>query len=122
MKGRDLRDVLYGLQDMSQWREAVLMEHLFLQEIHSAGIKRHPDIPRLNEEIIAGNRSYRSRGVVTDRFKYFRYHEHNPVIEELYDLKADPHEQHNLIANPEYAGMLADLQEKTAELHKDATE
>ena len=122
MKGRDLSGLLKGTQDMAEWRDAVLMENFFLQEIHSAGVKKHPDIPGLNEEIIAGNRSYRTRGVRTERFKYFKYYEHDPVIEELYDLEADPHEQNNLISNPEYGEVLSKLRKKTEELHTQATE
>ncbi|MDP5079468.1 MAG: sulfatase [Opitutales bacterium] len=122
MKGVDLSGLLAGTQDMSEWRDSVLMENFFIQEIHSAGIKKHPDIPALNQEIIAGNRSYRTQGVRTERFKYFKYHEHDPVIEELYDLEADPYEQNNLISNPEYAEVLSRLQQKTEQLITEATE
>ncbi|WP_244648074.1 MULTISPECIES: sulfatase-like hydrolase/transferase [unclassified Lentimonas] len=121
MKGVDLSGLLDGTQDMSVWRDSVLMENFFIQEIHSAGVKKHPDIPGLNDEIIAGNRSYRTQGVRTERFKYFKYHEHTPVIEELYDLEADPYEQNNLINNPEFASVLADLRERTDELMSAAT-
>lgn len=122
MKGVDLSGLLDGTQDMSEWRDSVLMENFFLQEIHSAGVKKRPDIPGLNEEIIANNRSYRTRGVRTDRYKYFIYYEHDPVIEELYDLEADPYEQNNLISNPEYAELLDDLRNKMNSLHAEAVE
>ena len=56
MKGRDLSGIMNGTEDMSKWRDAVLIEHLFLAEIHSAGVRNHPDIPGLNKEIVAGNR------------------------------------------------------------------
>lgn len=120
VKGRDLSQLLDGSQDMSQWRDAVLLENFFIQEIHSAGVKKRPDIPRLNDEIIAGNRSYRTQGVRTNRYKYFRYHEHTPVIEELYDFKADPNEQNNLVPDPEYAQVLSELRMKTDELLAEA--
>ena len=55
---------------MNKWRDTVVMENFFLQEIHSAGVKGGKDIPKINEEIIAGNRSYRTQGVRTDRYKY----------------------------------------------------
>lgn len=120
MKGLDLTPVLNANQDMSRWREAVLMENFFLQEIYSAGVKKHPDIPGVNDDIVANNRSYRSRGVRTDRYKYFKYFEHNPVIEELYDLKSDPHEQTNLVSDPEYADVLAELRDTTDKLYTEA--
>jgi arylsulfatase A-like enzyme len=122
MKGRDLSKVLSGQQDLSQWRDAVLLENFFLQEIHSAGVKKHADIPGLNDEIVANNRSYRSRGVRTDRYKYFKYFEHDPVIEELYDLKVDPHEQNNLASDARYVEILSRLRDKTRELYAHATE
>jgi len=120
MKGVDLTGLLDGDQDMSGWRDGVLLENFFLQEIHSAGVKKHPDIPGLNEDIVANNRSYRTRGVRTDRYKYFKYYEHDPVIEELYDLEADPHEMNNIIDNPEYAEVLKKLKAMTEELHEQA--
>ncbi|CAA6690013.1 MULTISPECIES: sulfatase/phosphatase domain-containing protein [unclassified Lentimonas] len=120
-EGVDLSHLVKGTQDMSQWRDAVLMENFFIEEIHTATRKKHPDIDALNKEIIAGNRSYRTQGVRSDRFKYFRYHEHDPVIEEFYDLNADPHEQPNLISNPEYADVLTQLRSKTQELYTLAT-
>ena len=121
MKGLDLSNVLNGTQDMSQWRDAVLMENLFLQELHKATTKKIPDIPALNDEIMAENRSYRTRGVRTERFKYFKYYEHDPVIEELYDLDTDPSEMNNLISNPEYAEVLSDLRKQTEDLYTQAT-
>ena len=120
MKGLDLSRILNGTQDMSQWRDAVLMENLFLQELHKATTKKIPDIPALNDEIMAENRSYRTRGVRTERFKYFKYYEHDPVIEELYDLDTDPSEMNNLISNPEYAEVLSDLRKQTEELYTQA--
>lgn len=122
MKGRDLSGLLAGTQNLAQWRDAVLMENFFIQELHRASVTKHPDIPGLNDELIADNRSYRSRGVRTERYKYFSYFEHEPVIEELYDLEKDPHEQNNLVFNPEYATLLSELREKTATLHAAAIE
>lgn len=121
MKGQSLIPLLNGSQDMAEWRDTVLMENFFIQELHRASVKKHPDIPGLNDELIADNRSYRSRGVRTERYKYFSYFEHDPVIEELYDLKTDPHEQNNLAANPEYAQLLSNMRNKTAELYAAVT-
>lgn len=122
MRGHDLSRILGGQEDAVPGRDAILMENLFIQELYTASIKKHPDIPSLNDEIIKNNRSYRTRGVRTDRYKYFKYYEHDPVVEELYDLHMDPHEQDNLIHNPEYAKVLAKLRDKTDELFAMATE
>ena len=50
-----------------------------------------------------------SVGVRTERYKYLRYFEQDPVYEELYDLQKDPHEERNLVANDEYAPVLEKL-------------
>jgi arylsulfatase A-like enzyme len=121
MKGMNFSHLLDGTQDMSEWRDTVLMENFFIQELHSAAVKKNPDIPGLNDELIADNRSYRTRGVRTERYKYFKYYEHDPAIEELYDLQADPHEMNNLISNPEYESVLNNLREQTEILHAQAT-
>ena len=123
MQGHSLVGIVNKTQDMSKWRDAVLIENLFLQEMHSATEKAKKagakfDGEALNNEIIAGNRSYRSRGVRTDRFKYFAYYEHDPVIEELYDMQADPHEQKNLSAHPEYQQVLEKMRNQTEELYE----
>ena len=54
------------------------------------------------------------RGVRTDDWKYIRYPHGDGSpdrhMAELYNLKADPEEQHNLIHSPECAGKLKELQ------------
>jgi arylsulfatase A-like enzyme len=122
MQGKSLIPILDQKQAKSKWRDTVLLENLFLHELHIAGVKKHPDIPGFNDKMVATNRSYRSRGVRTDRYKYFAYFEHKPVIEELYDLNSDPDEQNNLAANPEYATLLADLRAKTKALHQEVAQ
>lgn len=47
-------------------------------------------------------------GVRTDRYKYIRYHGVWDT-NEFYDLKNDPEEVHNLIASPEYQGIIKQL-------------
>jgi N-acetylglucosamine-6-sulfatase len=49
-------------------------------------------------------------GVRTERWKYVHYPELPDDIDELYDLENDPHELLNLIADPEYAATLGELQ------------
>src|SRR5262249_49339856 len=55
-----------------------------------------------------------AEGVRTERWKYFRWLEAQPVIEELYDLKADPLEERNLAAEPAHAETLAQLRGRRA--------
>ena len=51
-----------------------------------------------------------------DQYKYFVYYEHNPKIEELYDLEKDPLEQNNLTNDPEHAVLLVKLRDRTEEM------
>lgn len=127
MKGHSITGLLDGTQDRSQWRDAVFMESGFLQSLYKPTMKaingnEQVDLEGINQRIIAENKSYRCRGVRTDRWKYFKYYEHTPVIEELYDLEADPHEQHNLAADPTHADTLAELRAKTEALYARVTE
>ena len=117
MQGKDFSGLLNGTQDLKKWRDTVLMENFFIKEMNSAGSKKKGSIAEFNEDLIAGNRSYRTRGVRTKEFKYFVYYEHDPVIEELYKMNDDSHEQNNLIADPAYADVLDDLRKRTDELY-----
>lgn len=56
----------------------------------------------------------REEGVVTKRFKYMKYIEHN--YEELYDIKYDPHETTNLASDPAYRSELEKLRRRYTEL------
>lgn len=91
MQGRDLMALIKG--NARDWRHDFLYEHLF----------EHPAIPK-------------SVGVVGERFKYLRYFDQNPVYEELYDLKNDPHEEKNLAAEKEYAAVLQKMRTRCDEL------
>jgi len=53
--------------------------------------------------------SVRSRYVRTLGYKYIRYHENNPVTEELYDMDRDPSETRNLIDDPAYRAKAAEM-------------
>jgi len=53
-----------------------------------------------------------SEGVRTERWAYIRWLNENHPIEELFDLKADPLEGHNLAADPQHAETLAHVRAK----------
>lgn len=57
------------------------------------------------------------RAVRTDRWKYIHYPD-KPGADELYDLKLDPHEMKNLIADPASAERLVLLKAELARLRK----
>jgi len=84
MQGRSLVPLMRGRE--RPWREDWFYEHPF----------DHPRIPR-------------SEGVRTERWKYIRWVDAEPALEELYDLQEDPLEQHNLAGDPQHAAQLEAL-------------
>lgn len=54
------------------------------------------------------------RAVRTDRYKYVRFVDSEPLHEELYDLQKDPDKAHSLAGKPEHAATLAKMREKWA--------
>ncbi|MDZ7690874.1 MAG: DUF4976 domain-containing protein [Balneolaceae bacterium] len=54
----------------------------------------------------------RSEGVRTERYKYLRYLDSEPLFEELYDLREDPDESENLAGDPQYQELLQQMREK----------
>ena len=87
MQGRSLAPLLRGR--VRGWRGEWYYEHLF----------EHPRIPK-------------NVGIRTDRWKYIRYVQREPVYEELFDLETDPCEEHNLVLEAPSHWMLADLRER----------
>lgn len=55
-------------------------------------------------------------GVRTERWKYIRYKDTNPVQEELFDLDADPLEKNNLAGDAKYKETLKKLQNRCDKL------
>ena len=84
MRGRSLADLLRG--ERVEWRKDFFYEHLYERET----------IPK-------------SEGVRTERLKYVRYFERNPVYEQLFDLESDPNEVSNLADDPSHAPALRSL-------------
>lgn len=118
IQGHDFSGILNKTQDMTQWRDAVFMEDLFLVDMFQERYKENVD--EINQKLIDENKSYRSHGIRTDRYKYFVYYEHDPKIEELYDLEEDPLEQNNLVNNQKYKGVLKKLRKQTEEMYNEA--
>lgn len=115
MQGYDFSALIMGEPDAQAPRTAVLMEHMFLSSMWNNPRQKNDQsdkaMQQRNQDLIANNASYRCRGVVTKRWKYFIYHEHNPKIEELYDLENDPLEQQNLVNNPDHQATLIRLRQ-----------
>ena len=61
-----------------------------------------------------------SEGVRGERWKYIRYVEPNPLVEELYDLAIDPDELKNLAGDPAHQGTLSGLRRRWHELREAA--
>jgi len=94
MQGEDLAPLLNDPQ--AQGREDWYYEHDFT-------------LPSPNKQIP------KSEGVRTERFKYIRYTEPESPLEQLFDLVADPHEEHDLVGDPTHAGMLEKLRDRCDE-------
>ncbi|WP_185958256.1 sulfatase family protein [Fodinibius sediminis] len=60
-----------------------------------------------------------SEGVRTERYKYLRYLDSDPLYEELYDLKKDPDESNNLADESEYEELLQQMRDKWKQWKKD---
>ena len=56
--------------------------------------------------------SIRSKFLRTKDFKFIRYHECRPLVEELWDMRVDAMESKNLIADPIYKDIAAEMREK----------
>ena len=95
-QGRSLVPLLAG-GEAADWRSDFFCEHLF----------EHEDIPK-------------SEGVRSERWKYIRYFEQQPVYEELYDLENDPSESVNLVDEVEYAEQLRLLRDRCDRLREEA--
>ena len=91
MQGESLMPLINGAR--KRWRTDFFYEHLF----------EHPAIPK-------------SEAVRNEQFKYIRYIEQHPVYEELYDLKNDPSEEHNLAGESRYRETLKTLRNRCDEL------
>ena len=55
-----------------------------------------------------------SEGVRTEGWSYIRWLDEKPLLEELFDLKADKLEEHNLATDSKYAQTLAQMRARWA--------
>ena len=90
-QGRSLLPLLAG--QTCRWRTDFFYEHLFERQ----------NIPK-------------SEGVRTERWKYMRFFEQQPVYEELYNLKRDSQETDNLAASPAHRETLTALRKRCDDL------
>jgi arylsulfatase A-like enzyme len=95
MQGRSLVPLLKGTLP-ADWRTDFFYEHYTRKDI----------IPP-------------SEGLRTERWKYIRWVEARPVVEELYDLRIDPGEERNLVADARYLRTLADLRTRWETLRRE---
>ncbi|MCF6313261.1 MAG: sulfatase [Verrucomicrobiales bacterium] len=96
MQGQSLIPLTQNSETPAHWRQDIWLEHLMMND----SIRKH-------------------EGVRTERYKYSRYFEANPVLEELYDLESDPQETKNLINDPEFAYLAERLRKRTDALRKE---
>jgi len=98
MQGADLSPLMRGRPGLA--RSDFFYEHLF---VHRPGGRGPNLIPQ-------------SEGVVSLRYKYLRYIDQEPVYEQLFDLRADPHETRNLAGEPARQGLLNAMQARWEQL------
>jgi arylsulfatase A-like enzyme len=98
MDGQSLVPLVSDLQSQvsEQWRSQFAYEHF------TSPSRAMRPIPRTD-------------GIRTDDFKYVRWFDADPVVEELFDLSRDPAEMNNLASNPEYAAKLAAMRAEYTE-------
>lgn len=87
-QGRNLLPLTRG-EKPAQWRSEFFYEHLLPNDW----------IPK-------------TEGVRTNEWMYCRFLDEKPVFEELYSLKKDPLEEHNLAADPRHKAQLETMREK----------
>jgi arylsulfatase A-like enzyme len=101
MQGRSLLGLVRGKQ--KKWRDLTFHENNFTSHFMPA----LSDAGNQRQKVL--ERSVRSKAVRTKRWKYIRYFEQRPIIEELFDIQNDPIEAYNLVERPEHYGVLVRL-------------
>ncbi len=101
MQGKSLLGLVKGEQ--KKWRDSTFHENNFTSHF----------MPALSDagdwRLKVLERSVRCKAVRTERWKYIRYFEQRPVIEELFDIQNDPIEAYNLVEKSEHSDVLVRL-------------
>ena len=95
MQGESLLPMIRG--EEAEWRTEFFYDHYYLP-----------------------HRIPASEAVRTERWKYIRYINSDPLFEELYDLREDPDETRNLIGNVDYAFVHELMEKKWRSLRAEA--
>ena len=104
MQGMSLAPLL--TDPKTKWRDSTFHENYFTSHFMPA----LADAGDWREKIL--ERSVRCKAVRTKRYKYIRYFEQRPIIEELFDLQNDPIEADNIAGKSQYSNVLASLRKK----------
>lgn len=103
MQGVSLLPLL--TQQKSQVNKVVFSENNFssFQAVHTGDKKAEQ------------SETVRAKAVQNSRYRYIRFHETKPVVEQLFDILADPNESINLADNIEYKKVLAEMRKQLAD-------
>ncbi|MHC4736093.1 MAG: sulfatase/phosphatase domain-containing protein [Planctomycetota bacterium] len=104
MQGKSLLPLLTNPK--TKWRDSTFHENYFTSHFMPALANAGDWHDKILE------RSVRCKAVRTKRYKYIRYFEQRPIIEELFNLQNDPIEANNLVENPKYLDILASLRKQ----------
>jgi arylsulfatase A-like enzyme len=99
MQGRSLGPILHG-EDPSDWRASFLYEYYEYPAVHCVR---------------------KNRGIRTHQWKLIHFWE-DPQSYELYNLKDDPDEMHNIASDPKYKNVFEELKDRLAQLRKETND
>ena len=95
MHGKSMKSILLG--EDAKWRDAIYYHYYEFPNEHM--VKKH-------------------YGVRTDRYKLIHFYDDIDVWE-LYDLKNDPHEMHNIYQDAQNADLIKSLKKRLEELQEE---
>ncbi|MHC4220832.1 MAG: sulfatase-like hydrolase/transferase [Planctomycetota bacterium] len=103
MQGKSLLPLIAG--DKEQIHDAVFSENNFATF--------SPMLSDISDDQDRRNfQTVRSKSVRTPQYKYIRYYETDPIVEELWDIEKDPLEKQNLAANRQYQKVLNQMRQR----------